>query len=183
MPRIQPLDPAAATGPAKQMLDGVQQKLGVVPNLLKTLAHAPAALQMYLGDSQALGATTLTAAQREQIALAVAESNGCHYCLSAHTLMGKGAGLDDDAIAAARKGVASAAKDAAMLALAREIVEKRAWVGDEGVAQAREGGLSDTEIIEVIAVVVHNLFTNYMNHILDPEIDFPKVAPPASATG
>ncbi|MGF1448459.1 MAG: carboxymuconolactone decarboxylase family protein [Opitutales bacterium] len=180
MPRIQPLDPATATEPVKPMLDGVQQKLGTVPNLLQTLAHAPAALQMYLGDSQALASTSLSAAQREQIALAVAETNGCHYCLSAHTLIGKGAGLDDDAIAAARRGEASAAKDAAMLELARAIVEKRAWIGDEGVAKAREAGLSDAEIIEVIAVVVHNLFTNYMNHILDPEIDFPKVAPPAS---
>jgi uncharacterized peroxidase-related enzyme len=180
MPRIQPVEPAEAPNAAKGMLETAEKKMGRVPNLLKTLAHSPAALQMYMADAGALATASLSAAQQEQIALAVAEANGCHYCLSAHTMKGKGAGLSDADVEAARRGEASQASDAAILRFAMTVLEKKGWVGEAAIEEARSAGLSDAEIIEVVAVVVHNIFTNYMNHVIEPEIDFPKVAPPAT---
>ena len=93
MPRIQALDPASATGRAKELLDGVRRKLGRTPNLMRTMANSPAVLEAYLGFSGALAGGTLPVKLREQIALAVAQVNGCDYCLAAHTAIGKSAGL------------------------------------------------------------------------------------------
>jgi uncharacterized peroxidase-related enzyme len=95
MNRITQLDPAQATGKTKQLFDGVQHKLGVVPNLFRVLGTAPAALEGYLNFSSALAGGSLNAKVREQIALAVAESNMCGYCLSAHAFLAGKVGLTE----------------------------------------------------------------------------------------
>ena len=88
MPRITPVQPADASGKTKQMFDAVQAKLGLTPNLVKTLATSPAALEGYLGLNGALAGGALNVQLREQIALAVAQANSCEYCLAAHTALG-----------------------------------------------------------------------------------------------
>jgi AhpD family alkylhydroperoxidase len=111
----------------------------------------------------------------EQIALAVAEANGCNYCLAAHTLLGKGAGLTSSDILAARAGEASDPRSAAALALARKLVERRGAVGADDIAAARAGSLSDADIVEIVASVAINVLTNYVNIAADTDIDFPPV--------
>jgi uncharacterized peroxidase-related enzyme len=175
MSRIDPIDPAITTGPAKALFDGVQRKLGCVPNLFRVLGNAPAALNAYLGFNAALSGGGLGAKQREQIALAVAETNQCDYCLSAHTFIGSKLGLSEQDILAARHGQAADPRANAILELARNIVVQRGELGAKGVAAARAAGLTDADIVETIANVALNIFSNYVNHIAGTEIDFPAV--------
>ena len=182
MARLQPLTSDTAAPAAKPLLEGVQKQLGVLPNMMATMAHAPAALQAYLGFGQALGKGELSAGQREQIALAVAGANSCGYCASAHTLLGKGAGVDEGELGQNLRGHSADADTQILLSFARSIVEKRGHVSDSEVDAVRAAGFSDGVIVEVIAVVALNIFTNYFNHIADTVIDFPVVDIPAEAT-
>ena len=177
MSRIKTIDPAATTGPAKALFEGVQAKLGTVPNLFRVLGNAPAALNAYLGSSAALTGGVLGAKQREQIALAVAEINQCGYCLSAHTFIGSKLGLTEQDILAARSAQATDPRTNAILELARNIVVQRGEIGVDGLERARVAGLTDAEIVETIANVALNIFSNYVNHIAGTDIDFPKVKP------
>lgn len=175
MPRIQPIDPAAATGKTKELLDGVQAKLGMTPNLIRTFAQSPAVLGAYLGFSGSLAGSTLSASLKEQLAVAIAGESRCDYCASAHTLLGKGAGVAADELALNLIGQSSDAKTAKALDFARAVVAKRGRVGDQDLANVRAAGWSEAEITEIVAVVALNLFTNYFNHIAETEIDFPLV--------
>jgi uncharacterized peroxidase-related enzyme len=175
MPRIAPLDPATADGDVKATLSAVKTKIGMVPNLFSTFARSPAVLNGYLALSDALGAGALTAKQREIVALAVGQANECHYCLSAHTLMGKGAGLSPEAIRKAREGKADDVTDNAVALFARRVVKTRGQVSDADLAAARSAGLDDARILEVIAGVAINVLTNYTNNLAQTDIDFPKV--------
>ena len=177
MNRITPLDPAQATGKAKQLLDDVQAKLGVVPNLFRVLGNAPAALDGYLAFGSALAGGSFNAKVREQIALAVAESNLCGYCLSAHAFIGGTAGLTGKDIADARHTIAAAAKTDAILKLARNVVVQRGELNDADLERARACGLTDGEIVETVANVALNIFTNYVNHVARTVVDFPQVKP------
>jgi uncharacterized peroxidase-related enzyme len=153
----------------------VQKKLGVTPNLFKTLAHSPAALGFYLQQSQALASGVLSPALREQIALATAGVNACDYCASAHTLLGKGVGVTAGEAAKNLHGVATDARVDAALKFARAIVEKRGNVSDTQLSNIRAAGYDDAELVEIVAHVAMNIFTNYFNHVAGTEVDFPLV--------
>ncbi len=177
MNRITQLDPTSATGKTKQLFDGVQAKLGVVPNLFRVLGNSSAALEGYLNFSGALAGGVLNAKVREQIALAVAEINDCNYCRSAHTYIGGKAGLSEREIADARKVSATDEHTAAILNLARSIVVQRGELSDTEFKAARAAKLTDAEIVETTANVALNLLTNYVNHVAQTVVDFPEVKP------
>ena len=183
MARIRPVDPTVAEGKARDLLGGVQKALGTVPNMMKTMAHSPAVLQAYLGFSQVLGGGKLSARLREQIALAVAGENHCEYCASAHAYLGGKLGVDRHEAAANICGSSSDPKVSAALEFARVVVAKRGWVGDTDVQRLRDAGYGDAELVEILATVALNVFTNYFNHVAQTEVDFPKVdlAVPAAA--
>ena len=173
MSRLKVLDPAKVTGPSKEMVDAIQKKMGKVPNIFRGMAHSPAVLGFYLAGSEALGKSSLSPQVREQVALAVAQTSSCDYCLAAHSAIGKGAGLTDDQMLAARRGAGSDAKASAAVVLALKIVEARGDLSDSDIAHARKGGLDDGELAEVLAVACLNLYTNYFNHLNGTEVDFP----------
>jgi uncharacterized peroxidase-related enzyme len=175
MPRIAPIDTAHADTDVRATLSAVKTKIGMVPNLFSTFAQSPAVLNGYLAFLDALSKGALTAAQREIVALTVAQANECQYCLSAHTLMGKGAGLSAADIRKAREGEAANAVDATVALFARRVVETRGQVTDADIAAARAAGLDDARIVEVIANVAINVLTNYTNNVALTDIDFPKV--------
>lgn len=175
MTRIAPVSLAQADATTQATLNGVKAKLGMVPNLFATFALAPAALNGYLAFSDALSKGCLSAAQRELIALAVGQTNACQYCLSAHTLIGKGAGLSEAAIRAARSGTAEGAQDKALVELAIKIVRQRGVLADSDLADAAAAGVDHGLVIEVTANVALNVLTNYTNHIADTDVDFPAV--------
>ena len=181
MSRIPALDPIQATGKNVALFTAVKSKLGLVPNLMRTLGQSPAALEAYLGFSGTLATGVLPAKVREQLALAVAESNACEYCLSAHSLLGKGAGLSAEAILDARHLRSTDAKTDALLKFAAAVVESRGQVSDEALAAVRSADASDAELIEVVAHVALNVLTNYTNNVARTVVDFPRAAPLAVA--
>ena len=181
MTRIAPctIDQAAATTAA--VLKGVQAKFGMLPNLVATLARAPAALNGYLQLAQALAGGGLSARQRELVALAVAQENACEYCLSAHAAAARGVGLTANDVDQARSGQAADANDAAIVRLALQVTRARGAVTDDDLAAARQAGVDDAAIVEVVANVAINVFTNYLNRVADTVIDFPRLAPNLAA--
>jgi uncharacterized peroxidase-related enzyme len=177
MNRFVPVDPANAEGKAAILLAAVQSKLGMTPNMARHMARSPAVLDAYLAFAGALAGGALGPRLREQIALATAEANGCEYCLSAHSLLGKHAGLAAGDIAAARAGYAADAKAHAALVFAQALVAQRGMVADADVDALRAAGFDDGAIGEVIANVALNIFTNYFNNVTRPVVDFPVVKP------
>jgi len=175
MNRIAQLDPVTATGKTKELLDGVQATLGLVPNLFRVLGNSPAALQGYLNFSGALAGGVLSAKIREQIALAVAEINDCSYCQSAHAYIGGKVGLSDEEIADARNVTASDPRTEAILNLTRSVVVERGELSDVEFKAARAARLTDAEIVETVANVALNILTNYVNHVAQTVVDFPEV--------
>lgn len=175
MNRITQLDPAQATGKAKQLFDGVRAKLGVVPNLFRVFGNSPAALGAYLNFSGGLATGVLDEKVRHQIALAVAEINDCTYCRSAHTYLGGKAGLNEQELNDARKVVATDERTAAILNLARSIVVQRGDISEAEFKAARAAKLTDAEIVETVANVALNILTNYLNLVAQTVVDFPEV--------
>lgn len=175
MPRLTAINPANATGETKELLDGVQKKIGMAPNIFRTMANAPAVLNAYLGFGDALSRGTFDAKSREAIALTVAGASSCNYCASAHTAVSKSLKVDEREIEHRLDGHSSDPKLDAALMFARKIVEKRGFVSDDDVATVRAAGHDDGAITEILANVAGNIFTNYFNHVAQTEIDFPRV--------
>lgn len=176
MQRLTAVNPAEATGKAKQMLDGVQAKLGMTPNLMKTLATGPAALEAYLHFGAALGTGKLDAKFREQIALAVAQANSCEYCLAAHSAIGRKVGLKPEEIAASREAHSDDVRRDAGLHFVQALVVQRGMVSDQDLAHVKAAGYADGDIAELVANVAINIFTNYFNHVARTDVDFPPVS-------
>ncbi len=175
MSRIHQIDPLSATGKAKELLDAVQVKLGLVPNMTRAMANSPAVLDGYLSLSGALSKGVLSAKSREQIALTVAQTNSCEYCLAAHSAIGKMVGLSVDQILDSRRGSSVDPKADAIIQFARQVVDQRGLVSETNLQHARTAGLDDGAIAEIVANVALNIFTNYFNHVAETEIDFPRV--------
>ncbi len=163
-----------AEGKAKELLDGVKAKLGFVPNMMATMATSPAVLEAYLNLSGALG-KSLNSKLNEKIALTVAEINGCGYCASAHSAIGKMVGLDESAINAARRASSDDAKTEAGLKFAAALVISRGKVSPAEYEAVTTAGYSEKEIAEIVANVALNVFTNYFNETAGTEIDFPAI--------
>ena len=180
MPRLKAIETSEADPKTKALLEGVEKKMGMTPNLTRTMANSPAVLEAYMGFRNALGAGVLSPKLREQIALTVGELNRCQYCLTAHSALGKMVGLGDEEITDSRCGVSPDRKTEAMLQFARKVVLERGWVSDDDVASIRAVGATDAEIAEVVAHVAVNIFSNYFNHVAGTEVDFPEVEAPGN---
>jgi uncharacterized peroxidase-related enzyme len=176
MSRLPAIQTESASPKAKELLEAVQAKLKITPNMTRVMANSPAVLQAYLSFSGALAGGALDPKLREEIALEVGEQNACQYCVSAHTAIGKMTGLTDSEIASAREARSQQTKNAAALKFAREIVAKKGQATDADVQAVRAAGFSDGEIAEIISHVALNIFTNYFNNTTAVEVDFPKIA-------
>jgi uncharacterized peroxidase-related enzyme len=175
MSRIAAIDPTTAPATVKPLLEGVQKGLGLVPNMFRVAAQSPASLDGLVHLFGAAGKTHFSAREREAIALAVSEANGCDYCLSAHAALGAQAGLTETAIAQARDAQSEHPRLAAALKLTRAIVDRRGRIGEADVTAARAGGLNDADIVDVVTNVALTTFTNYLNEVAKTDIDFPVV--------
>jgi uncharacterized peroxidase-related enzyme len=176
MTRIHAVDPATATGKAAELLEQVQKSLGLTPNMHRTMATSPALLQGYLSLSAALAQGTIPDGAREQLAIATAEHNGCAYCLSAHTYIGgQLLKVDADELEKARDAESGDPHTAALLRLTDAILGSRGHVDEQAVVEARQAGVSDAEIGEVIGHVALNVLTNYFNVVAGVENDWPVV--------
>jgi uncharacterized peroxidase-related enzyme len=167
---------AAAPEASRPLLQAVEKQLGMVPNLFRLVSNSPVALEGYLALNGALAKGALPAATRERIALAVAEINGCSYCLSAHSYLAKTlARLDEAEIAANRGGSSTDPKADAAVRFAAKVVRERGHVAEADLATLRLAGYTDPQIIEIVLNVALNTWTNYVNEIFKTEIDFPVV--------
>lgn len=167
---------ADAPAASHTALNAVASKLGSAPNMFRTIANCPQALDGHLAMAGALSKGSLPAATRERIALAVAEINGCNYCLSAHTYLGRNlAHLDDAEITANRNGASNDPKAAAAVRFAATVARQRGQIADADFAAVRLAGYTDGQIVEIVQHVALNTWTNYFNEVFQTEIDFPVV--------
>src|ERR1700709_2875022 len=162
MPRLKALDPETTTGKSKELFNAVQGKLGMVPNMMRTMGNSPAVLNGYLSFNSALGEGVLGGKLGELIALTVANANSCEYCNAAHSFIGeKLVHIDPIAVADARSGHSDDAKIKAALSFSSTLVEKKGHANDADVNALKTAGYSEAAIAEIIAHVALNVFTNY----------------------
>ena len=175
MSRVPLVQAAAASGDSKALLEQIQQAFGTVPAMFRAVAHSSAALSSLWGSFGALGRGRLDKKLQEQIAVAIADRNACEYCLAAHTALGRKAGASTQEMGDAQAGRSADPRTAAALAFALKVVERRAQVDDADVVALRDAGFDDEQIVEILAHVALNLFTNYVNVALQVPVDFPAV--------
>ena len=175
MSRLNTVNHDTATGRAAELLDIVKSSMGAVPNLTKVMANQPAVLDTFLSIGGALSKGAFDAKTREAIALAVAGENQCDYCASAHSAISKSLKVEQAEITKNLQGESEDAKLASLLKFATTIVVKQGKVSGDDIAQLRAAGYDAAAITEVTANVAANIFTNYINHVAQTEIDFPVV--------
>jgi AhpD family alkylhydroperoxidase len=174
MPRLKRLEKSQGNPRSQEIMGDLESKKMLL-NIFRSLANSPAALEGFLKFSGALKEGKLDGKTREAIALITAQTNCTEYCLAAHTVLGKNAGLDDKAIKEARLGCSADRKTAGAITLARQVLATKGNVSDADISAARSAGLDDGDIAEVVANVALNVFTNYFNNLNQAEVDFPKV--------
>ena len=165
-----------ASSEAKKLFDAIKSKMGKVPNIYAAMANSPVALQSDLDFGVALRKGVFTAKESEAIALSVAQQNKCDYCLAAHTMISKGAGLSDQDILDLRQAKSRDPKLGALAALAKEIVATNGYPGKKTVDAFFAAGYSQGALVELVCLVALNFLTNYFNHVADTDIDFPAAA-------
>jgi uncharacterized peroxidase-related enzyme len=181
MARLQAVNPETATGKTKDLFNAIEKKLGMVPNMMRTMGNSPAVLNAYLSFSGALNESKIGAQLGEQIAMAVAEADRCEYCLSAHTYIGtKLLKIEDQTLYASRDANTGNPKNDAALTFAQTLVKKKGLVSGEDVNKVRAAGYDDGEIGEIVAHTALNIFTNYINNTAETVVDFPKVELPVT---
>lgn len=173
MPRINPLTETTTSPEAKEIFVQLKKSLGKVPNIYATMAHSPTTLKGMLAYGVALKKGVFSSKEVEAIGLAVGQENNCNYCLAAHTLMGKGAGWSEEETHSIRLGNPADKKIKALTDLAREIVRSKGLPAQESIDAFLAAGYNQAALVELIAWVAHNIFTNYFNHIAETEVDFP----------
>ena len=173
MARLTQIADSNASAETAALFDVIRKTVGMVPNLYRVAGNQPAALSGLLGLNEALAGGRFDTRTREAIALTVAGANGCDYCASAHAAISTGLKVPSETIDDHLAGRSSDPRTAAVLSLATEIVERRGKVSDDDIASARAAGLDESDIVETVANVVANIFTNYLNHVAETDIDFP----------
>ncbi|WP_067800456.1 carboxymuconolactone decarboxylase family protein [Nocardia beijingensis] len=177
MSRLPLVSTDSADAEQSDLLAEVQRQLGRVPNLYAAMANSPATLRGYLNLREALTKGKLSARVREQLALLVADENGCDYCTAAHTMRADRMGFTEQAIADTRAARADDPHADAILRVARDVLRSRGRIDDAALASARARGVSDAELSEIVGHVALNVLSNYFNHVAEPELDFPPAAP------
>ncbi len=175
MSRVQLIDAASASPERRALLAPIQSAFGSTPAMFRAVANSPAALKSMWAAFGALGSGVVPAKLGEQIAVAVADRNACEYCLAAHTALGRKAGASVDEMSAAQMGESSDPRTAAALRFALKLVDQRGQVADGDVQALRAAGFDDEAIVEILAHVALNLFTNYVNVAFAVPVDFPAV--------
>lgn len=176
MSRLHIIDASNANAEQHALLEAIQAQLGMVPNFLKVFANSPVALKAFLGLHGVAGAGSLDAATQERIALALAQQNGCEYCVSAHTTIGRQSGLSDDDMAAARAGSSTDPRAAEAVRFARRLMASQGDVNNADLMAVRAAGYSDADLVEIITHVGMNFLTNVLGKASRVDIDFPRVS-------
>jgi uncharacterized peroxidase-related enzyme len=175
MQRIKAIETVNASQEMQELYQQVENNLGMVPNMVKTLANAPVAAKAYISFWGLMEQGVLPTSLKEKISLLVSEANGCSYCVSVHCALSKGAGLADEEVLDSRQGQSPDRKTDQALKFASRVLDTRGAVTTDEVNALRNVGYTDQEITEMIALIVFVQFSNYFNNAAGTINDFPKV--------
>ena len=163
MPRVQPVDPAQATGRARELLEELAARGGQPGAMTLTMANAPAVLSGYLGLSCSLKRAHLDRRVSERVSLAVQQWLGCELCIAAHSEAARRVGLGDHDIELARMGSATERRTALLIAFALQVLAAPGEITDGDIADLRDAGWTHEQILEVVALVSLNHLTGAFN--------------------
>ncbi|MNQ92530.1 Carboxymuconolactone decarboxylase family protein [compost metagenome] len=177
MARLKALNPEESEGKSKELFNAIKGKMGMVPNMMRTMGNSPAVLNGYLGFSSAMNSGTLDPKLRELLSVMIANENGCDYCNSAHSFIAGKIGLDAAVVHQARSGFSSDEKTHAALEFAKAVLDTKGNISDYAIEKFKGAGFGEEHIAEIIASVSLSIFTNYFNNAARTDIDFPKLDP------
>ncbi len=173
MPRLNVVAVEQANGRVRELFDGLKKTLGVVPNIYQGVANSPAALDILLGMGARLREGRLTGAETEAIKLVVAQTYGCNYCLAAHTMVGKKAGLTEEETIAIRRGTVGQPRLSALVRFVNNVVQPASRISNEDLQAIRSAGFNDGQITEILMVLAQTVFTTLFNRVNETVVDFP----------
>ncbi|MGB5082244.1 MAG: carboxymuconolactone decarboxylase family protein [Burkholderiales bacterium] len=173
MPRLNVVTPNQATAQTKELYEAIKHAVGGVPNIYQGVGNSAAALDGLLHLGAALGKGQLTAADIEAVKLAVSEAYGCNYCLAAHTLVGKKAGLTDEQTISIRRGTPQQPKLAALVKFVNTAIQPKGRISDDDLIAVRAAGYSDAQLTEALLTIGQTVFTNLFNRVHQTPLDFP----------
>ena len=177
MQRITTLTINTATSQAqKTQLVALKKAMGAEINLFGAMSNSSSALEGFLSFKDSLEKGVLSKKLSEQLALTIAGTNGCHYCASAHAFIGGKLGLSEAEIRANLNAHSEDSQTDAILSFAKQVIEQRGRVTTNQLATVEAAGFSHEQLVEVIAHIALNTFTNYFNEAFEIDIDFPKVS-------
>ncbi len=176
-PRLNSIEPEAASGKTAAIYGQVKSNMGMVPNLFKGLANSPQALEAYLALDKYISEGSLTPAEQNVVRMVTSVHNGCTYCVAAHTLGLKGAGLSEEAILDIRRAKSDDPKLQELIVFTQEVLSTKGFVSDDDLSAFRNAGYTDAGIADVIVVIAQKTLSNYFNHVHDTVLDLP-AAPP-----
>jgi uncharacterized peroxidase-related enzyme len=171
--RIKLLEEKEVSDKSKRLLGNVKKAFGNIPNVFKMMANSSAVLDAYLKFSGALKSSKLDAKSAEQIAVFTANKNDCEYCLAVHSYILGEMGANNQELISTREGISSNPKNQALLTFVDSVLAKVGKVSDEDLNAIRAAGFCDEEILEIVANISLNIFTNSLNNLAEPKLDFP----------
>jgi len=174
MKTLKPLKLEEANDNSQAIFKAVKSKIGMVPNLYATMGVSDKLLGGFLAFTETLKSGEFTGKEYEAIALATSQANGCAYCLSAHTAIGKMNGFTEQETLDIRDNSIADTKLNVLVTLASELVNQKGHPTELTVDNFFEAGYNETAFAEVIAIVALTTITNNVYHNGGFEIDFPK---------
>ncbi len=155
----------------KPVFEGMERKIGAVPNVFRAMAHNPEMLEAFLALNATLPKTQLDGKLRELAYIKTSELNGCDYCLHHHRAMGKKAGLDDRQVAETAEFESSDAYDELQRSVMRYAEQVTRHINvDDAVFAALKPALNDRQIVELAMTVGIANFTNRVTETLRLEL-------------
>ncbi|SFO83132.1 alkylhydroperoxidase AhpD family core domain-containing protein [Chitinophaga sp. YR627] len=151
--------------------DTLQRRLGMVPNLYATIAYSENGLNKYLAFQTAK--TSLYNREREAVSLVMAQVNGCRYCQSVYTSLGRKNGISEEELMAVRTGSSSHPRLNALAGLAKEIAENKGRASIDALERFFEAGYDKGNLVDLILQISDNIAMNYLCNLTQIEIDFP----------
>jgi len=156
---------------SQQSFDTLKKALGMVPNLYATLAYSDNALSRFLAYQNA--PSTLSNKEKEAVNLAVSQVNGCKYCLSAHTMLGKLNGFSDEEILLLRKGQSTIPKIHTLVQLAKDLTENKGHAAAASLEAFFEAGYNKGNLVDLLLLIGDKTVLNYLHNITEVPVDFP----------
>lgn len=157
---------------SRATLDATAKKYGFVPNLYGVLAESPTAVQAYAGINKALEQSALTPVEQQVVTLTVSATNGCAYCMGAHSTVAQMVHMPEQILAELRdQRDLSDAKLNALRLLVVSIVHHRGWVPEADLKQFSAAGYAERQLLDVLTIVALKTLSNYVNHIAHTPLD------------